>query len=234
VGWQFFQGAIAGTTPEEAIFGMVWDTLYGGGDPSGHVNSHISQAIDDWKASARGVILDHRAGSGGTLDAVDNLSRLVRPPETIAIDWSPMMIAGFDGPETAVEGVALFEQHKATFPWTVGATDYDPQLPVALITHRDVSASDYLPYALKGSPKLRVFGPHGTAGAFSTFVNYRYWGGLSYQFANGEPIASDGAALIGHGVVPDELVDQRQSDLLAGVDTIHEAALAWVRQELKP
>ena len=40
--------------------------------------------------------------------------------------------------------------------------------------------------------------------------------------------------LIGRGVMPDYVVDQKQSDLLAGVDTIHEAALAWVRQELKP
>jgi hypothetical protein len=34
-------------------------------------------------------------------------------------------------------------------------------------------------------------------------------------------------------VVPDEIVEQKQSDLLAGKDSIHEAALAWVRSELK-
>ncbi|MBW2528820.1 MAG: hypothetical protein JRI23_31885 [Deltaproteobacteria bacterium] len=233
-GWQFFRGAIVGTTPEEAIFGMVWDTLYGGGDPSGHVNSNINAAIDDWKVNARGVILDHRTGNGGTLDAVNNLTRLVRPPETIAIDMSPLSWAGFDGPETPADGIALFQQYRSRFDWTVGDDDHDPLLPVALLVHRDVSASDYLPHAMKGSPKVRLFGPHGTAGAFSTYLSLRYWSGLGFNFASGEPITSDGRALIGHGVVPDVAVDQKQSDLLAGVDTIHEAALAWVRQELKP
>lgn len=235
VGWQFFRGPIAGTTAEEAIYGMVWDTLYGGGNPTGYVNTNLSEAVADFRANARGVILDHRSGTGGTVeDTVGILTSLVRPPETIAIDWSPMQQARFDGPATPAEGIALFQQLQGDFGWQVGDDDYDPLLPVALLTHRDVSASDYFPYAFKGAPKVRLFGPHGTAGAFSTFLSCRYWGGLGYQFASGEPIAADGKPLIGHGVVPDEQVDQRQSDLLAGVDTIHEAALAWVRQELKP
>ena len=45
---------------------------------------------------------------------------------------------------------------------------------------------------------------------------------------------TDGSALIGHGVVPDVTLLPRQSDLVAGKDTLFEAALAWVRQELKP
>ena len=32
---------------------------------------------------------------------------------------------------------------------------------------------------------------------------------------------------------PDEVILPRQSDLLAGKDTLHEAALAWVRAHLK-
>lgn len=234
VGWSFFRGQIAGTDPAEAIYGMVWDTLYGGGDPTGWVNTNISEAIDDWKANARGVILDHRAGSGGTLDAVDNLARLVRPPEVIAIDFSPIQQSGFDGPATPAEGVALFQHHEAEWGWEVGAIDHDPVLPVALILHRDGSASDYMPFALKGSPKVRLFASQPTAGAFSTYLSFNYWGGISWQLASGEPISSDGRPLIGHGVQPDEVVVLRQSDVLAGIDTVHEAALAWVRQELKP
>ena len=34
----FFLGPITGTTPGEAIHGLVWDTLYGGGDPNSDVN----------------------------------------------------------------------------------------------------------------------------------------------------------------------------------------------------
>ena len=73
-----------------------------------------------------------------------------------------------------------------------------------------------------------------TAGAFSTYIQFNYWGGISFQIASGDTITKDGEAMIGRGVMPDYVVDQKQSDLLAGVDTIHEAALAWVRQELKP
>lgn len=230
----FFRGRVADTTDEEAIFGMTWDTLYGGGDPNGGVNKAISDAIADWKASARGVILDHRAGNGGTLDAPEGLTKLVRPEQPHAVTRMPMEIGGFDGPSDAAEGLAIFQKFKGKSPYTVGSDDHDPALPVALILHRDGSASDYLPYGMKGAPKVRLFGPHATAGAFSTYVEMFYWGGMSFQFASGDTIGFDGQALIGHGVIPDEVILPKQSDLLAGKDTLHEAALAWVRQELKP
>jgi hypothetical protein len=231
---QLYTGAISDTAPEEKIYGMVWDTLYGGGDPNGTVNSTISTQVAFWKASARGVILDHRAGNGGTLDAPENLTKLVRPKEVLAVVRMPIEVAGYSGPYTQAEGLALFEASKATVPYTVGDPAYDPTLPVALITHRDGSASDYLPLGMKGAPNVKLFGPGPTAGAFSTFIQFSYWGGINLQFASGETITSDGVAQLGTGVMPDVVVQQKQSDLLAGVDTIHEAALAWVRQELKP
>ena len=65
-------------------------------------------------------------------------------------------------------------------------------------------------------------------------VSMESYGGLSFRFGSGDSITSSGEALIGNGVEPDEYVVQTQSDLLAGLDTIHEAALAWLRTELKP
>jgi hypothetical protein len=230
----FFRGRIEGTTPEEAIYGMVWDTLYGGGDPNGHVNGSIRQAYDDFRANARGVILDHRAGNGGTLDAAELVTSLVRPKMVAAVIRMPMEIAGFDGPSNDAEGLAIFQKFTSVSAYTVGSADWDPDLPVALIIHRDGSASDYMPFGMKGAPRVKIFGPHQTAGAFSTFVDFTYWPGLSYQIASGDTIAFDGRALIGHGVEPDVVILPRQSDLLAGKDTLHEAALAWVRQEASP
>jgi hypothetical protein len=231
----FFRGRVANTTPEEAIYGMIWDTLYGGGDPGGWVNGHIAEAITDWKANARGVILDHRAGNGGTLDAAENLTKLVRPLEPLAVIRMPIEIGGDDGPADQAEGLALFNKWKSSdLAFRVGSADHDPTLPVALILHRDGSASDYMPFGMKGAPKVRLFGPHATAGAFSTFINFDYWGGISFQIASGDTIAHDGTPLLGHGVEPDVVLLPRQSDLLAGKDTLHEAALAWVRQELAP
>lgn len=230
-----YRGRIAGTTPEEAIFGMTWDTLYGGGNPNGGVNSAITNAINEWKAGARGVILDHRAGNGGTLDAPTNLTRLVRPPGVAAVMRSPIELGAWDGPFDTAEGLAIFEATKnGPLAYPVGANDWAEGLPVALIIHRDGSASDYLPYGMKGAPHTRIFGPHQTAGAFSTYINLTWWAGFDYQFASGDTVGADGSALIGHGVEPDVTLLPRQSDLVAGKDTLFEAALAWVRQELKP
>lgn len=233
--YDFFRGRVDGTTEAEQIFGMVFDTLYGGGDPNGWVNGQIRDAVAEWKASARGVILDHRAGNGGTIDAPEYLTQLVRPREELAILPPSILSAGFDGPDTINEGIALFDYLKnVDQPYVIGSPDYDPLLPVALILHRDGSASDYLPLGMKGAPKVRIFGPGPTAGAFSTFIQFSYWGGIHFQLASGDTLTSSGQSVLGHGVMPDVVVDQKQSDLVDGVDTIHEAALAWVRQELKP
>ncbi|MBK8258658.1 MAG: hypothetical protein IPK82_39115 [Polyangiaceae bacterium] len=232
--YNFFSGQIKNTTDEEAIYGVVWDTLYGGGDPNGYVNGNLKKLMTQWKASARGVILDHRAGSGGTLDAPELLTRLVRPPDVAAVNLMPIVIAGYSGPDTVEEGLLLFDKFKSKSPYNVGAPDYDPDLPVALLLHRDGSASDYLPLGMKGAPNTRIFAPHPTAGAFSTFVNMAYYGAFEIQLASGDTITSQGDAKIGHGVEPDEVVAQRQSDLLAGKDSLHEAALTWLRDHLKP
>jgi len=229
VHFDLFRGRIADTTEEEAIFGMVFDNLLGE-----FVNSDINAAVADWKQEARGVILDHRAGNGGTIDAPENFTKLVRPQQILAANLQTIIASGFAGPETAEEGIALFNQFANLDPYLVGSPDHDPDLPVALLLHRDGSASDYLPFGMKGAPKTRIFGHAATAGAFSTFISFEYYGGVSFRFGSGDTIAFDGRALIGHGVVPDEVVLQKQSDLIVGVDTLHEAALAWVRQELKP
>ncbi len=230
-----FRGRIADTTEDEAIFGMVWDTLYGGGDPNGPVNGVLRDAVQEWKASARGVILDHRAGNGGTIDSPEYLTQMVRPKRDIAVLPSIIASAGSEAPATAAEGLALFDLYPSAAYFTVGDDDYDPDLPVAVVLHRDGSASDYFPFGMKGaSAKVRLFSPHSTAGAFSTFIQFNYWGGISFQFASGETVTDEGVALLGHGVTPDEVVEQKQSDLVQGKDSIHEAALAWVRANLAP
>jgi hypothetical protein len=234
VGYEIHRGPIAGTDPAEKIEGMVWDTLYGGGDPEGYVNAQLRDAVDAWRLGARGVILDHRAGNGGTLDAPQYLTELVRPPEDVAV--LPLLIASasYEGPSSTAEGIELFERYPEDARYRVGSNEFVPDLPVALILHRDGSASDYLPYGMKGAPNVRLFAPGPTAGAFSTFIQFAYWGGLSFQIASGDTITPGGDALLGRGVAPDEIVRQRQSDLVQGKDTLHEAALAWVRANLRP
>jgi C-terminal processing protease CtpA/Prc len=96
------------------------------------------------------------------------------------------------------------------------------------------TASDFMSFAMKGAANVRLFGHAPTAGAFSTYYELAHWGGILVRFASGDSISRDGEALIGHGMVPDEIVLLKQSDLLAGKDTIHDAAVAWLQTELKP
>lgn len=234
VGYEFYSGQVAGTSSDEKIRALIWDTLYGGGNPKGAVNTSLRKAFESFKAEARGVILDHRAGNGGTLDGAETATTLMRAPETVLAFRSPIDSAGFDGPADLTEGLALFEASKLVSPYRVGADDHDPELPVAVLLHRDGSASDFFPFGVKGSPRTKIFGVGPTAGAFSTFYVIDPLGPVSFQFASGDSISAEGEALIGQGVEPDEVVLQRQSDLLAGRDTMVEAALAWLRTELKP
>src|SRR5262249_51179648 len=138
---------------------------------------------------------------------------------------------GYDGPSSD-EGLAIFTSSSTITQYPVGAGDWAQTLPVALILHRDGSASDFMPFGMKGAPHVRIFGPHQTAGAFSTYIEPSGWGGLYYQFASGDTIAADGQPLLGNGVQPDVVLLPKQSDLVAGKDTLFEAALAWVRQEI--
>ena len=234
VGYKFYEGQVVGTTPDEKIRALIWDTLYGGGDPQGFVNTSLKSLYTSFKSNARGVLLDHRAGNGGTLDAAETATTLMCPPSTALVFRSPIDTAGFNGPADNAAGLALFATAKSSSPYRVGSVDYDPLLPVALLLHRDGSASDFFPFGVKGAPKVRIFGPGPTAGAFSTFFTFDPPGPISFQLASGDSISAAGAPLIGHGVEPDEVVLQRQSDLLAGKDSLVESAVAWLRAELKP
>ena len=167
------------------------------------------------------------------METVTAFTGLVRPPGTGFVTRIPIEVAGVGGPSTVAEGLAEFDQFEATTGVPVGSASFAQNLPVALILHRDGSASDYLPFAMKGAPRVRIFGPHQTAGAFSTYIQFSTTG-LGFQLGSGDTIAPTGETLIGHGAVPDEILLPRQSDLVVGKDTLFEAALAWVRSEVAP
>jgi len=214
----------------EAIYGMTWDNLYG---PV--LSPLFREANAFFKQNARGVILDHRAGNGGTIDAPEAITELVRPPFELSVGPGFMPVAGYDGPATLEEGKLLFERFRV-FPslvYNIGSSSADPDLPVALLIHRDGSASDWLPLGMKGAPKVQIFGPHETAGAFSSFYQFAYWSRFDFQIASGDTFTFEGKALIGHGIEPDVVVEHTQSALLQGRDLPYEAALQWIRENLK-
>jgi len=228
-----WRDSVLGTDPAEKVYGMTFDTLYGG---PGGLTQHFLDANQFFKQNARGVILDHRAGNGGTMDAPEAITQLVRKPVEMGVGPVFPLAAGDVGPESGPEAVAwvkkLKDMGQASF--MVGSDQADLALPVALIIHRDGSASDWLPHGMKGAPKVKIFGPHETAGAFSSFYQFSYWSRFDFQLASGDMYLDDGSALIGHGIAPDVIVEHTQTSLLGGKDAPFEAALAWVKGNLKP
>ena len=232
-----FGGEIDESQPGERIHAMTWNYLYGPsvGPVGQQMADRMSELREGW-SQARGVILDHRLGEGGTTDTFASFTPGFLKKQTVCVSPPYIQVAGVGGPATTTDGLAFFEHFSAspTSKLEVGDDGADMELPVALLLHRDVSASDFLAQAMKASGgKVRLFGPYPTSGSFSTLFQYSYWSDLSWLVGSGDSVLAGGSTLIGHGVAPDEVVVPLQSDLVAGQDTVFNAALAWVRKELK-
>jgi hypothetical protein len=223
------EGWLSQSSPEEGLRGMVWNSLYGGW-PDSPLDAKLRAAVDLWTQSASGVVQDHREGHGGTSATANILVGFSRE------QFVPMVGLMRDrendeGPQTPDEGKMLFDQVKGYAGERAGSDNPQTHIPVAMLLTWDVSASDFLPYMLKGAPQVRLFGPGPTMGAFGTFFQYSYWGGLTWSIGAQDSMSPEGLTLCGRGVYPDEIVLPKQSDLLEGKDTIHEAALSWLRAE---
>jgi len=227
-----YGGLVTDADPAEKIYGLEWESLYTTNGSDG-VGSALSQAVSTWKSDARGVILDHRTGYGGTILAPEILWNfsILRHPNDLYVDRT---FAEEEQP-TAADAKARFDAALSTqLMQYVGSASPDTDVPVALLTTEDVSASDWLAQGMKGGARTRVFAPFQTNGGFSTRYSFGYWLSMGFVLAVGDDILADGSTHNGRGVEPDVVVLPRQSDLLAGKDTLFEAALAWVRSEVGP
>jgi hypothetical protein len=229
-----YSGVVVESAPGEEIHGVEWESLYTTNGTDG-VGAGLKKAVNSWKAEgARGVVLDHRLGFGGTLEADKILWAYAVPKHPVDV-YQDRTFAEDEQP-TPVDGKAVFDMGVSNGHADVAGVVPNPttDVPVALLVTEDVSASDWLPLGFKGSPKVRIFGPFETNGGFSTRYAFGYWIGMGYVMAVGDSFLPDGSTANGRGVTPDVIVLPKQSDLLAGKDTVYEAALAWVRSELKP
>ena len=223
-----YSGVLADSNPGENLYGMIWNDVEFNDDGS----NPYTTAIESFRAGANGVILDHRLGNGGTSDAATYLTSLFRPPAQLATYTGTDLTLGLlDQPFSTALGVSLYNTF---FPvagngYSVGAANARTDLKVALMLARDGSASDWFPYGMKnGGANIKIFGRQ-TAGAFSSFFQFDYFGGLAWRLASGDLIRADGTSHLGQAVVPDVVMVPKQSDLIAGKDTVYEAALAWIR-----
>ena len=211
----------------ENLYGMIWDDV--GFDGSGA--NPYQAAIEAFRANANGVILDHRTGNGGTADAATYLTTLFRAPAQLATYTGTDLTLGLlDSPFSAQLGQSLYSLFFSVpgYGYSVGASNARTSLKTALLLARDGSASDWFPYGMQGSSNIKIFGRE-SAGAFSSYVQFDYFEGFAWRVASGDLVRADGTGHLGHAVVPDEIILPKQSDLVAGIDTAYEAALAWIR-----
>lgn len=221
-----YHGLLQDSQAGENLYGMVWDDVgfFGSQNP-------YQDSLDEFRAKASGVILDHRLGNGGTANAASYLTSLFRTPKLLAAGSGFHLTEGlFDPPFSPSDGLPLFQFWAGTGEaYNVGdASAKVTGMPTALLLARDGSASDWFPFGMEGLTNVRLFGRR-TAGAFSSFIEFDYFGGFSWRLASGDLLREDGSTHLGEGNLPSEEIVPKQSDLIVGKDTVYERALAWIR-----
>ena len=220
-----YHGLLRDSLPGENLYGMIWDDVY----LDGSGTNPYTASIEEFRANASGLILDHRTGNGGTAIAASYLTSLFRAPALLAASTGYDQTLGLlDAPFSTFDGLRLFSVHSGGDGYTVGSKTARTTLKTALLLARDGSASDWFPYGMSGAPSVRIFGRR-SAGAFSSYIQFDYFGDLNWRVASGDLIRADGTTHLGEGVPPDEDLLPKQSDLLVGRDTVYERALAWIR-----
>jgi hypothetical protein len=218
-----FFGALAGTTADEALYGMMFDSLAPNPGPDPYAGP-----LADIRSGANGVVIDHRLGLGGGYQYASETSAPFLPTTALTVTWGPEPYYA-NRHWTNADGALEFADLVNLSPFVVGSSNPKAGLKAAVLVSYDVSASDFLAYGMRGAKNVRSFGTR-SAGAFAQIVGLGYaGGGLSYSMGNGDTFSTTGVALSATGAEPDEYVVPTQSDLLAGRDTAYERALAWLR-----
>jgi carboxyl-terminal processing protease len=103
--------------------------------------------------------------------------------------------------------------------------------PVAvLVDGSSASTSEIFAGGLKDLGRARIFGTRTAAAALPSVIT-RLPNGDGFQYAVATYISRGGKALEGNGVVPDVEVKLTREALLAGHDSVVDAALDWIRKQ---
>ncbi len=210
-----------------------------------------------WQASFRRifasspprVIMDARMGHGGYYQAVVDLLNVLRgsaePIGVFSVGRGTYDLADppwlFDRLEPCISSTLADQwaclEGNATGILASASAPPGASSRIAWLNTNDVSANDFMPRLLKGRSNFKIFAPHVTAGAFGSIADLpsiaTNWSGGSLQVEDSRfaPTKADFANArweSSHGVEPDVVVAEKLSDAIAGVDTIVQAALAWL------
>jgi hypothetical protein len=199
------------------------------------------------------VLVDARVGWGGRfylgtwlfayLRANDQPYGMFSVPRGTIEDPDPpwLLSSIFDtcptDPQTESANICGWEGYNSAF--TQSSTAGGEAAKIAWVNGNDVSMNDIVPRLMQGRANFRVFGPHpshGSYGEFSSTVPVSPgWGAggiqvLDMRFGVSPDDARTQRWESGHGVVPDEVVAQKVSDILNDQDTVLLAAKAWLLQ----
>lgn len=209
---------------------------------------------EPWARAVEGhakLLVDARLGHGGSYALGKYLFRLLRGAEQ-PYGMFVMPRGAYDDPDPPW----LFEPRWDACPsddvridacrWSGGQTTFaDDAAPpgldarVAWVNGNDVSMNDIVPRLLGGRRGFRVFGPHPSHGAYGAVSKVppilSSWGARTLQtfdsrFGPTPALARAAPWASGKGVVPDEVVVQKVSDILRDRDTVLDAAKAWLTQ----
>jgi len=204
-----------------------------------------------FSSGASTVLMDARMGHGGYYTTVEHLFHLLRGKSepigvlsvgrgTYDMNDAPSLLGRLsscvDSGSFGSDFWGCYAGHANGF-FAQEAAPPGGATKIAWLNTRDVSANDFMPRLLKGRTGFRIFAPHPTSGAFGAVVQLPSvasgWSGASIQiqdarFAPSIDDVSEARWESGHGVEPDDVVVQKLSDALSGVDTIVQAATAWL------
>lgn len=196
------------------------------------------------------VVFDQRLGSGGSIDSVDHLaSYLTSPTDLHGMHLIPQM----DRPMSTLLRRNLLSCSRSGgftkscgdfLEWPLGAFSFSQPVArtarLAVLTGADVSGNDFITRILgyRSEGETRIFGGSRTYGAFGVvWARPAFLGeiaGGSFQVHDTVFLTSSSDTnqdfSTGRGVSPDVEILQSQRDAVLGIDTVLEAAKAWVQQ----
>lgn len=235
----------------------VRETDFVGFSDSGGIRSILLNGVDGfgaWQVGAQAslrnlppkVLLDQRTGFGGTFDGVSTMlspfiSVVQDPWVNIAPQFAPEASLGeMEQLLACQENGGFYCANFFALPLvgSSGPVGARAEAKVAVLDGFDVSGNDFLPKALKmrTQGQTRIFGAVPTFGAFGPIYVFprimdEFYGGTGQLHDTTFLVSPDAQTLdfnTGYGVEPDEVVLQRQSDAVRGVDTLIAAARAWL------
>jgi carboxyl-terminal processing protease len=103
--------------------------------------------------------------------------------------------------------------------------------PVAILMDgTSASTSEIFAGGLKDLGRARIFGTRSAAAALPSIIE-KLPNGDGFQYAMANYISQGGKALEGNGVIPDEEVKLTREALLAGRDSVVDAAIKWIHSQ---